>query len=79
LGAIRRDVIAREHGLNARQALEIERFLEMGQMDIRDFEMLCPGVSRRTLQRDLSALEARRLVRHEGETNNLVYLPGLGL
>ena len=77
--AIRRDVIAREHGLNARQVLVIERLLELGQMDIRDYKGLCPGVSRRTLQRDLSALEARGLVRHEGETNNLVYLPGLRL
>lgn len=53
----------------------IEHLLESGRIDIRDYEALCPGVSRRTLQRDLSVLEAKRLVRHEGETNKLVYLP----
>jgi Fic family protein len=72
---IRRDVIAREQGLNERQALAIEHLLQSGRMDIRDYEALCPGVSRRTLQRDLAALEAKGLVRHKGETNKLVYLP----
>lgn len=76
---IRRDVIARTHRLNDRQALAIEHLLQTGRMDIRDYEALCRGVSRRTLQRDLSALEDRGLVRHEGETNKLVYLPGVNL
>lgn len=76
---IRRDVIAREYGLNERQGLAIEHLLQTGRMDIRDYEALCPGVSRRTLQRDLSSLEKRSLVRHEGETNKLVYLPGVKL
>lgn len=77
--AIRRDVIVREHGLNERQGLAIEHLLQNGRMGIRDYEALCPGVSRRTLQRDLSALEDRRLVRHEGATNKLVYFPGVRL
>jgi Fic family protein len=76
---IRRDVIAHEHGLNERQGMAIEHLLQTGRMDIRDYEALCPGVSRRTLQRDLSALEARGLVSHEGETNKLVYIPGAKL
>lgn len=71
---IRRDVLVRKHRLNERQALAIERLLETSRMDIRDYEALCPGVSRRTLQRDLSALEATGLITHEGETNKLVYL-----
>ena len=40
---------------------------------LRDFERLCPNVSRRSLQRDLATLEAKELIRHEGETNQLVY------
>jgi len=71
---IRRDVLVRKHRLNERQALAIEHLLEASRMDIRDYEALCPGVSRRTLQRDLSALEATGLITHEGETNKLVYL-----
>ena len=38
-------------------------------------EDLCPDVSRRSLQRDPAALEAKGLIRHEGETNQLVYKP----
>ncbi len=76
---MRRDIIVREHRLNERQGLAIEQLLQSSRIDIREFEELCPGVSRRTLQRDLTALEATGLVRHEGETNKLVYLPGKGL
>jgi Fic family protein len=76
---IRRDLIAREHGLNERQGLVIEHLLQAGRLDIRDYEALRLGVSRRTLQRDLAVLEERGLVRREGETNKLVYLPGARL
>jgi Fic family protein len=74
--AIRRDILVREHRLNERQGLAIEYLLGFSRMDIRDFEDLCPDVSRRTLQRDLAALEVKGLIRHEGETNQLVYFPG---
>jgi hypothetical protein len=47
--------------------------LQAGQLDIRTFESLCPGVVRRTLQRDVAGMEAKGLVRAEGGTNNLVY------
>jgi DNA-binding HxlR family transcriptional regulator len=48
-------------------------------MNIADFEALCPDVSRRSLQRDLAALEAKGLIRYEGETNQLVYKPARNL
>jgi Fic family protein len=76
MAAIRRDILVREHGLNERQGRAIEYVLGFSRMDIHDFEDQCPDVSRRTLQRDLAALEAKGLIRHEGETNRLVYLPG---
>jgi hypothetical protein len=44
-------------------------------LDIRTFEGLCPETTRRTLQRDLAGLESKGLLRREGETNALVYLP----
>lgn len=56
---IRRDVIARENGLNERQALAVEALLERGQLGIEDFAALVPGVHRRTLQRDLQGLVER--------------------
>jgi Fic family protein len=77
--AIRRDVLVRAHRLNARQGLAVEHLIKTGSLDIKTFESLCeglsPAVSRRTLQRDLAALEGKGLLRHEGETTNLVYLP----
>ncbi len=71
--AIRRDIVVREHRLNERQGRAVEFLLRSPQMSIADFEALCPDVSRRSLQRDLAALEAKGLIRHEGETNQLVY------
>lgn len=73
--AIRRDILVREHGLNERQGRALEFLLRSPQMNIADFEALCPDVSRRSLQRDLAALEVKGLIRHEGETNQLVYKP----
>ena len=56
---IRRDVIARDHGLNERQGLAVEALLERGELGIEEFEALVPGVHRRTLQRDLQGLVER--------------------
>jgi Fic family protein len=71
--AIRRDVLVNQHRLNERQVLAVEQLLRVGHLDIRTFESLCPSVVRRTLQRDLVALETKGLVQSEGETNNLIY------
>ncbi len=76
MAAIRRDILVREHGLNERQGMAIEYLLQHGRLAIREFEELCPDVSRRTLQRDLAGLESKGLVRREGETNRLIYLSG---
>ncbi len=71
--AIRSDVVAKAHGLNERQAFVIRHLLESSTVDIRTLEALLPEVTRRTLQRDLVSLEAKGLIQHEGETNNLQY------
>jgi cell filamentation protein, protein adenylyltransferase len=76
---IRRDIIVREHRLNERQGVVIEHLLQHAQMGIRELEERYPTVTRRTLQRDLAALEAKKLVRRQGETNRLIYLPGKAL
>ena len=54
--AIRRDILARRHGPSERQALALGHVLDEGQLTIQDFEAVCPGVNRRTPQRDLKAL-----------------------
>jgi len=71
--AIRRDILVSTHRLNERQAVAVDHLLQAGQLDIRTFEGLCPGVVRRTLQRDLADLDSKGVLRSEGGTNNLVY------
>jgi len=63
---IRRDLLARELGLSERQALAVDHVMEHGQLAIQDYESLCPGVNRRTLQRDLKALVEKELVTEHG-------------
>jgi len=71
--AIRKDVLIKKHRLNDRQAEAIEYLLLASNIDIRIFESLCPGIVRRTPQRDLKAMEAKGIIRQAGETNKLIY------
>jgi Fic family protein len=76
---IRRDVIAREHGLNERQALAVEALLDRGQLGIEELEALVPGVHRRTLQRDLRGLVDRGVAVAKGAARAARYhLKGKG-
>lgn len=74
--AIRRDVLAREHALSERQALALGHALEHGRLTIQEYQALCPGVNRRTLQRDLRAMIEKGLLAADGQTNRLQYLSG---
>ncbi|MDD3642183.1 MAG: Fic family protein [Candidatus Krumholzibacteria bacterium] len=71
--AIRRDVLAREHGISDRQARALGHILEHGGLTIQDYERLCPDINRRTLQRDLKMMLDMGLLVSEGATNRLVY------
>lgn len=71
--AMRRDALVVEHSLSPRQGAALTHALEFGTIDIGQFETLCPGVSRRTLQRDLKGMADRSLLVAEGATNNLTY------
>ncbi|MBI4871089.1 MAG: hypothetical protein HY814_05940 [Candidatus Riflebacteria bacterium] len=42
-------------------------------MNLREFETLCPGVTRRTLQRELKELIEKRVLEATGETNRLIH------
>ncbi|MSS73084.1 MAG: Fic family protein [Candidatus Latescibacteria bacterium] len=70
---IRRDVIVREYRLNPRQALAVEHLLEKPELRIEDLEALCPGVNRRTLQRDLRGLVERGVVKSLGAARAVRY------
>lgn len=76
---IRRDVLARQHGLSDRQALALGHVMEHGRLTIQALEALCPGVNRRTLQRDLKAMVEKGLLATEGQTNRLEYVAGNGV
>ncbi len=66
--AIRTDVLVREHALSDRQAAALAHAMEHGRLTIQDYERLCPGVNRRTLQRDLKALVEKGLFAGAGGT-----------
>jgi len=71
---IRRDVLTQKHNLNKRQTKAIEYLLQYGRLAIQDYEVLCPEVSRRSLQRDIKVMIEKELLTAEGATNQLVYL-----
>jgi Fic/DOC family protein/BNR repeat protein len=70
---IRRDVLARQQHLSDRQAKALGYVLEHGNLRIQDYETLCPGVGRRSLQRDLKVMLDKELLVAVGATNRLVY------
>lgn len=71
--AIRRDVLATEHGLSPRQAVALGLVLDNGTLTIQDFEGVLPDVNRRSLQRDIRVLIQKGLLEADGSTNKLVY------
>jgi Fic family protein len=77
--AIRRDLLARKHRLSDRQALALGHVLDAGRLTIQELEALCPGVQRRTLQRDLRGLVQKGLLAPRGRTNRLEYVVGKGV
>ena len=70
---IRRDVIAQEYRLNPRQVLAVERLLEQPEIRIEDMVQLCPGVHRRTLQRDLEGLIEKGVAKAKGAARAIRY------
>jgi len=64
--AIRSDVLALQYRLSDRQARALGQVLDEGRLTIQAFEALCPGVNRRTLQRDLKAMVEKGLIVERG-------------
>lgn len=70
---IRRDVIARENGLNDRQSAMIEILHERGEVGIQDFALRVPGGHRRTLQRDHAGLVDAGMITVQGGSRSARY------
>lgn len=64
--AIRSDLIAKSHRLNARQAAALDQIFSSGRLTLADLEERFPEINRRTLQRDLKVLLGKGLLREAG-------------
>jgi len=65
---IRKDLIVRKQALSSRQGKIIELLLQNRNCTIADLENRFPGISRRTIQRDLRVLQDKGVVRSEGDS-----------
>ncbi len=64
--AIRLDIMAKEHRLNSRQTRALGQIMDRGRLTIQEYEGLCPKANRRTLQRDLKAMQEKGLIQEAG-------------
>jgi Fic family protein len=64
--AIKADVIARTHRMNARQATILAELLLTGKLTVGELEIAFPEINRRTLQRDLKGLLEKGLIKEVG-------------
>ncbi|EFB40098.1 MULTISPECIES: Fic family protein [Parachlamydia] len=77
--AIQLDVLAIEHKLSQRQKQALEYLFERGrEFSINDYELLCPGINRRSLQRDLSDLTSKGLITQSGMRKTTRYRINIG-
>lgn len=70
---IQTDLMAKKHGLTARQQVLVGFLLEHGESYFADLEAACPDVPRRTLQRDIQGLVNAGILDAKGATNSLRY------
>lgn len=70
---IRRDVLVQKHSLNERQTKALDFLMKNSSVHISEIEELCPGVTRRTLQRDMNGLIELNLVRITGSARQSNY------
>lgn len=71
--AIAQDILVKKYRLSERQKLAIEYILKHGSITIKEFEKMCPDVTRRTLQRELKELVNNNILKSSGSTSSLVY------
>lgn len=65
--AMKLDVLVLEHKLTHRQKLALANLMASEkEFNIQEYESLCPGINRRSLQRDLAALIEKGIITQEG-------------
>ncbi|MFA6174355.1 MAG: Fic family protein [Kiritimatiellales bacterium] len=70
---IQAGLIAKKHGLTARQQVVVSFLLEHGEAYFADLEAACPDIPRRTLQRDIQGLVTAGVLEVKGATNSMRY------
>jgi Fic family protein len=68
--AIRADLVAREHKLNARQARLVDAFMREKRLTLAGCELVLAGTNRRTVQRDLRGLVEGGMIREVGQATD---------
>ena len=71
-GLLKIDLLAIEKGFSENQKKALELALE-GSFTLNEFAQLCPSVSKRTLQRELSRLQEMNFIEAEGKTLRRTY------
>ena len=64
---------------NAPFLAKFAKVLEYGRVTISELEHLCPGIQRRTLQRDLRGVMEKGLLLRRGSTNRIEYVLANGI
>ncbi|MEM6338297.1 MAG: Fic family protein [Pseudomonadota bacterium] len=70
---IKFDIIKDKYKLSSRQESALNFIIKYDSLTIKDYENICPGVNRRTLQRELKAMIECGIIVTEGATNQLIY------
>lgn len=71
------DILTIQHNLSKREKEAIEQALDQNGLSIKEFQLLFPETSKRTLQRELKHLLDLGLLKVEGATNDRRYLVNL--
>jgi Fic family protein len=72
--AIKLDVLTLQCDLSERQKHALEELLERREdFTIQDYELLCPGIHRRSLQRDLADLIRKGIISQKGTKKSAHY------
>lgn len=71
------DILTIQHHLSKREKEAIEQALDKNGLSIKEFQLLFPETSKRTLQRELKHLLDLGLLKVEGTTNDRRYLVNL--
>jgi Fic family protein len=71
------DILTIQHDLSKREKQAIEQALDQNGLSIKEFQLLFPDTSKRTLQRELKHLLDLELLKVEGATNDRRYFVNL--